>query len=72
MHAVEFPHPSEAVQVRVIVINNGQAPDTVASLKVIVGEAVQLSVAVADPVAGGSVPELQFIVTLAGQVIAGA
>lgn len=72
MHAVEFPHPSEAVQVRVIVINNGQAPETVASLKVIVGEAVQLSVAVADPVAGGSVPELQFIVTLAGQVIAGA
>jgi len=69
---LELPHPSEAIHVRVIVISNGHVPPTVTSLKVIVGVAAQLSVAVADPVAGGNVPEEQFIVTLAGHVITGA
>ena len=50
-----LPHPSEADQVRVIVVNIGHDPATVTSLNVMVGEAIQLSVAVAVPVAGGNV-----------------
>ena len=69
---VLFPHPSVAVHVRVIVLSCGHPPATVASLKVTVGAAAQLSVAVAEPVLAGSVLAVHCMVTLAGQVIAGA
>lgn len=60
-----------ASHVRVIVLSCGQAPATVKSVKVIVAEASQLSVAVAVPVLAGKVLSVQSTVTLAGHVIAG-
>ena len=50
-----LPQPSVADHVRVIVFKTGHAPGVLTSLKVIVGEATQLSVAVAEPVAAGAV-----------------
>ena len=44
---LEFPHPSWAVHVLVMVISCGQAPGTTTSLEPIITLAVQLSVAVA-------------------------
>ncbi len=46
-------------------------PEAVTSEKVIVGVASQISVAVAVPVPGGSVPEAHMTVRLGGQVIVG-
>jgi hypothetical protein len=66
-----FPQPSDADHVRVMVVNTGHDPATVTSLNVIVGEATQLSVAVAVPVAGGNVLAVHWMVTFAGQVIVG-
>ena len=50
-----LPHPSVADQVRVIVLSTGHAPGVFTSLNVMVGLALQLSVAVAVPVAAGAV-----------------
>jgi hypothetical protein len=47
-------------------------PATVTSLKPIIGLAVQLSVAVAEPVFAGSVLAVQEIVVFGGHVMAGA
>jgi len=54
-----------------MVINTGQTPPIVTSLKVTVG-VLQLSVAVAVPVFGGKLLTEQLIVTLTGHVIVGA
>ena len=54
-HVELLPQPSEAVQVRVMVSRTGQTPATVTSLEVMVGDPVQLSVAVAVPVLAGNV-----------------
>ena len=54
-HEAELPQSSIAFQVRVIVSLCGQFPPAVTSLKVIVGVASQLSVAVAVPVFAGNV-----------------
>jgi len=64
-----WPAQSVAVQVRVMIL--GHTPVT-ASLWLIVGWGSQLSVAVALPVALGSVEALQSTVVSAGQVILGA
>lgn len=50
----------------------GQDPGAVASVKVMVGVASQLSVAVAVPVVAGAVLSEQSTVMLAGQVKVGA
>src|SRR5689334_14307108 len=71
-HAVELPQSSVAVHVRVIVSSCGHWPPTVISVEVIVGVASQLSVAVALPVLAGNVLAVHWIVTFAGQDIAGA
>jgi hypothetical protein len=74
LHALEFPHASVAVQVRVIAYSCGQAPPAVTSEKVMTGALLQLSVAVAMPSAGlvvGLVLAVHWIVILAGQVIDG-
>ena len=71
-HELLFPQPSLANQVRLIVISTGQAPPIVTSENVIIGEPVQLSVAVAVPVAAGSELAEQLIVVFGGHVIAGA
>jgi hypothetical protein len=70
-HVLEFPQASVAVHVRVMVLSCGQAPPTVTSAKVIKGVGSQLSVAVAEPVAGGNVLAVQETVRLAGHVIIG-
>lgn len=57
---------------RLIVLNTGHEPETVTSAKVIVGEPVQLSVAVAVPVFAGKELAEHWIVTFGGQVIDGA
>jgi hypothetical protein len=54
-HWLVLPQPSDAVQVLVIVCNNGQTPPTTTSLNVTTGLAAQLSVAVAVPVTAGNV-----------------
>ncbi len=64
-----WPAQSVAVQVRVMIL--GHTPVT-ASLWLIVGWGSQLSVAVALPVALGSVEALQSTVVSAGQLIFGA
>jgi hypothetical protein len=64
-----WPAQSVAVQVRVMIL--GHTPVT-ASLWLIAGWGSQLSVAVALPVALGSVEALQSTVVSAGQVILGA
>lgn len=69
-HVFELPQASVATQVRVIVSSWGHAPPTVTSLKVIAGSGSQ-SVAVAEPVAGGNVLSVHWIVRSAGHVIAG-
>lgn len=66
-----LPHPSEATQVRFIVIKTGHTPPIVTSENVTVG-VLQLSVAVAEPVFPGKLLTEQLIVTLIGQVMAGA
>src|SRR5437870_5586887 len=63
------PAQSVAVQVRVMIL--GQIPVT-ASLWLILGLGSQLSIAVALPVALGSVESLQATVVSAGQVMLGA
>jgi hypothetical protein len=70
-HWVLLPHPSVAVQVLVIVISEGHAPETVTSLKVTAGLGAQLSVAVAVPVVAGNELWVHSIVTFTGHVIAG-
>lgn len=70
-HVLLLPHPSDAVHVRVIVSNDGQSPERTTSVNSTNGFPVQLSVAVADPVAGGKVLSVHSIVTLAGQVMTG-
>ena len=60
-----------AVHVLVIVRSTGHAPATVTSLKVIVGEPVQLSEAVAVPVTAGKELCVHWMVILAGHVITG-
>ncbi len=67
----EFPQSSVAVHVRVMVLSCGHKPPTVTSLKVMVGVASQLSVAVALPVVPGRVLAVHCMVVLAGQVMAG-
>jgi hypothetical protein len=54
-----------------MVLRIGHDPDAVISLKVSVGEATQLSVAVAVPVLGGNVLAVHWMVTFAGHVIVG-
>ena len=54
VHVAVFPDPSVAVKVMVVVPKPNVAPAT--GLCVIVGEAVQLSVAVTPPVKSGAVP----------------
>ena len=66
-----LPQSSVAVQVRVIVNSCGHAPPTVTSLDVTVGDASQLSVAVAVPVFAGNVLAVHSIVIFAGQVMVG-
>jgi hypothetical protein len=60
-----------AAHVLKMVCSCGHAPATITSAEVIVGVASQLSVAVAVPVAAGSVLSVHVIVTLDGQVSAG-
>jgi hypothetical protein len=52
---LEFPQSSTALQVRVIVNSCGHCPATVTSLNVGITLGSHMSVAVADPVAGGTV-----------------
>jgi len=66
-----LPQPSEATQVRLMVIKTGHTPPIVTSENVTVG-VLQLSVAVAFPVFGGKLLTEQLIVTLGGQVMVGA
>ena len=70
-HVLVLPQPSVADHVRLIVLNNGQIPATVTSLNVMIGLAIQLSVAVADPVFAGNVLSVHWIVTSPGQTITG-
>jgi hypothetical protein len=67
-----LPQVSVAVQVRVIVLVSGQLLDVMLSAKLMTGALSQLSVAVALPVAAGALEASHSIVTLAGQVMAGA
>src|SRR5439155_1403714 len=67
-----LPAQSVAVQVRVMTLVLGQLPATVLSLCVITGAGSQLSVAVALPVAVGSLELLHWTVASGGQVITGA
>jgi hypothetical protein len=69
---LELPQSSAAFQVLVMVYSCGHDPATVTSEEVIVGEASQLSVAVAVPVLAGNVLAVQSIVIFAGQVKTGA
>ena len=66
-----LPQASVAVQVRVIVPSDGQPPAKAASEKVMVTDAVQLSVAVAVPVAAGEESASHSTVASAGAEIAG-
>ena len=66
-----FPQLSVAVQVLVMALSCGHEPSTIASLKVMVDNVSQLSVAVAIPVAAGSVLAVHSIVKLGGQVFVG-
>jgi hypothetical protein len=70
-HELELPQSSVALQVLLIVLSCGQAPPTVASVKVTIGDVSQWSVAVALPVLEGKVLAVQVIVTFTGQVITG-
>lgn len=72
IHVLEFPQSSVALHVRVIVLSCGQPAPTVTSEKVNVGVASQLSVAVGDPVAAGSVLAVHCMVIFGGQVMVGA
>jgi ABC-type branched-subunit amino acid transport system permease subunit len=67
-----LPAQSVAVQVRVITEVLGQVPGTELSLWVIAGAGSQLSVAVALPVAAGSLEVLHWTVAGGGQMITGA
>jgi hypothetical protein len=74
LHVDELPQLSVARQVRVIVYSCGHVPATVRSMKVTAGAPAQSSVAVAVPNAGltvGSVLAVHWIVTFAGQAMAG-
>ena len=67
-----FPQSSVAFHVRVMVYSCGQVGEAiVASVKLKVGIASQLSVAVALPVLAGKVLAVHSIVVLAGHVIIG-
>jgi len=68
---LKFPQLSVARHVRLITLLSVQLPRTLTSVYVITGFAVQLSVAVANPVLAGSVDSVQLIVTFAGHVITG-
>ena len=63
---LELPQSSVAVQVLVIVLSWGQAPPTLTSLKMTVGVASQLSLAVGLPVFAGNVLAVHSIVTFGG------
>src|SRR2546427_8374829 len=67
-----LPAQSMAVQVRVMTLVLGQVPATVLSVGVITGAGSQLSVAVALPVAVGSLEVLHWTVVSGGQMITGA
>ena len=67
-----FPQLSVAVQVRVMVKLPEHEPWIVLSAKVTTGDASQLSVAVAAPVAAGVEGSSQLITTSTGQLITGA
>jgi hypothetical protein len=71
-HVLEFPQPSVARQVRVMVISCGHPPPVTTSVKVRSGDASQLSDAVGFPVLAGNVLAVHWIVILAGQEITGA
>jgi hypothetical protein len=68
---VVLPQSSVAVQVRVTILRVGQGPPAILSANVTVGLASQLSVALALPVALGSVEPLQATATSGGQVSTG-
>ena len=68
---LEFPLPSVAVQVRVIVSSSGQDPGVTASEKVMVVLKSHISVADAVPVLLGSVDSSHSTVRSAGQVMSG-
>jgi hypothetical protein len=73
LHVFILPQSSVAFQVLVMVYSCGHVGEaTVTSLKVTVGIASQLSVAVAVPVFAGNVLAVHSIVVLAGHVIIGA
>ena len=61
-HVPVFPQSSVAIHVREIVLSWGHAPPVKESLNVIVGDASQLSDAVAVPVAAGNVLVLHWMV----------
>ena len=66
-----LPQASVALQILEIEPPRGQAPAVVTSLYVIVGEASQLSVAVAIPVLSGEVESVHSMVIDTGQVMTG-
>src|SRR5438128_5569922 len=72
MQELLLPAQSVAVQVRMMTLVLGQTPGTLLSLWVTTGAGSQLSVAVALPVAIGSLEVLHWTVASGGQVITGA
>ena len=54
-HVLLLPHPSDAVQILVMVYSCGQDPSVMIFENVTSGEALQLSEAVAEPVFTGKV-----------------
>ena len=68
---LEFMHSSTAVQVRLMTKFAGQDPGLVWSVKLTIGEAVQLSLESAEPWDAGDGSSVQVIVVLGGQVTTG-
>jgi hypothetical protein len=70
-HVLALPQLSVAVQIRVMTKLPAQPPACTESLKVMLATPLQASIAVALPVATGSVEASQATVTLVGHVITG-
>ena len=70
-HVFQFPHASVALQVRLIVVNSGDAPGATQSAKAISGLLSHVSVAAACPVFEGSADASNSMILFSGQVILG-
>ncbi len=70
-HVFQFPHASVALQVRLIVVNSGDAPGATQSAYSISGLRSHVSVASACPVFEGSAGASNSIILFSGQVISG-